>query len=137
VINYTERDFGDAVEDIAGERPLDVVYDGVGRTTFDRGLTLLKVRGTMVTFGNASGPVEPLAPLRLSQEGSLFLTRPTMFHHIRTRDEMTARTDDLFDWIASGRLDVEIGGRIAMSEAAEAHRLLESRQTVGKLILLP
>jgi NADPH2:quinone reductase len=74
---------------------------------------------------------------RLSQEGSLFLTRPTMFHHIQTRDEMTARTDDLFDWIASGRLDVEIGGRIAMSEAAEAHRLLESRQTVGKLILLP
>ena len=129
VIEYSHEDFGDAIVKIAGERPLDVVYDGVGKSTFDRGLTLLKPRGMMVTFGNASGPVDPVSPLRLMQEGSIYLTRPTMFHYIATREELLARTDDLFDWIAAGKLEVLIGDRLPLADAAEAHRRLESRQT--------
>lgn len=137
VIDYTAVDFGDAIEDIAGERPLDVVYDGVGQSTFRRGLTLLRPRGTMVTFGNASGPVDPVAPLELMQQGSLFLTRPTMFHYIASREEFDERTAELFQWIGSGKLDVRIGDRFALAEAAEAHRRLESRATTGKVLLVP
>lgn len=137
VIDYSRTDFGDAIESVAGSRPLDVVYDGVGKSTFNRGLTLLRPRGTMVTFGNASGPVDPVAPLRLTQEGSLFLTRPTMGHYIATREELEARTSDLFEWIGSGRLEVLIGDRIPLAEARRAHELLESRQTTGKILLVP
>ncbi len=137
VIEYSHEDFADAIVKIAGERPLDVVYDGVGKSTFDRGLTLLKPRGMMVAFGNASGPVDPVSPLRLMQEGSIYLTRPTMFHYIATREELLARTDDLFDWIAEGKLEVLIGDRLPLADAAEAHRRLESRQTSGKMLLLP
>ncbi len=137
VIEYSHEDFGDTIVKIAGERPLDVVYDGVGRSTFDRGLTLLKPRGMMVTFGNASGPVDPVSPLRLMQEGSIYLTRPTMFHYIATREELLARTDDLFDWIAAGKLEVLIGDSLPLADAAEAHRRLEGRQTTGKMLLIP
>jgi NADPH2:quinone reductase len=137
VIDYRAEDFGDAVEAIAGPRALDVVYDGVGRATFARGLDLLRSRGTMVTFGNASGPVEPIAPLTLMQKGSLFLTRPKLHDYITRTQELLARAADLFALIAAGRLDVRIGARLPLGEAAEVHRLLESRTTTGKLLLIP
>lgn len=137
VILYRETDFGDAVERIAGPKALDVVYDGVGRTTFARGLELLRPRGMMVTFGNASGTVDPVAPLRLSQLGSLFLTRPTLFHHIAGQRELRARAADVLGLVATGALTVRIGDRFPLAGAAEAHRRLEGRQTTGKVLLIP
>jgi NADPH2:quinone reductase len=134
VIRYRDEDFVAAIEAIAGPRPLDVVYDGVGQSVFEPSLGLLRRRGMMVTFGNASGPVEPIAPLRLMQ-GSLFLTRPTMVDYLASRDELERRTGDLFGLMAAGELDVRIGARIPLAEAADAHRLLESRTTTGKLLL--
>jgi NADPH2:quinone reductase len=137
VILYRDTDFGEVVEQLAGPKALDVVYDGVGRTTFDRGLELLRPRGMMVTFGNASGPVDPVAPLRLSQLGSLFLTRPTLAHYVADQQELQARAADVLGWVAAGTLDVRIGDRLPLVEAAEAHRRLEGRRTVGKVLLIP
>jgi NADPH2:quinone reductase len=137
VIRYRDEDFAAKVTEIAGPKPLDVVYDGVGRDTFDASLGLLRRRGMMVTFGNASGPVEPVLPLRLSQSGSLVLTRPTLADYTTTREELERRAGDLFDWVAAGRLDVRIGARLPLAQAAEAHRLLESRGTTGKVLLIP
>jgi NADPH2:quinone reductase len=137
VIDYRETDFKEAVEEIAGPHAVDVVYDGVGAATFDGGLELLRPRGMMVAFGNASGPPAPLDVLRLSRGGSLFLTRPTMGHYIASREELTGRTDDLFEWIAAGELDVRIGARFPLDQAADAHRALEGRQTTGKVLLIP
>ena len=137
-ILYDDVDFVEAVREIAGEeRPLDVVYDGVGRTVFRPSLTLIKMRGTMVTFGNASGPVEPISPLELSANGSLYLTRPTLFHHVTSRDEIQRRADDLFAWVADGSLDVRVGAHYALRDAADAHRALEGRATTGKVLLTP
>lgn len=136
-ILYRDVDFAAAVTEIAGERPLDVVYDGVGKTTFSQGLTLLRPRGMMVTFGNASGPVDPIAPLELSANGSLFLTRPTLFHHITSQAEIQSRADDLYRWIAAGDLEVRVGARFPLADAAEAHRALEGRRTTGKVLLIP
>jgi NADPH2:quinone reductase len=136
-ILYRDVDFVAAIEELAGPRPIDVVYDGVGRATFDGGLRVLRRRGTMVTFGNASGPVEPISPLVLSTNGSLYLTRPTLFDHVVTRDEMLGRATDLFAAISAGTLDVRIGARVPLAEAAEAHRMLEGRQTTGKVLLVP
>lgn len=137
VIDYSSVDFQEAVEVVAGAKALDVVYDGVGADTFMKGLDLLRPRGLMVTFGNASGPVPEIAPLLLSQKGSLFLTRPTMAHYLQSREEMLSRTSDLFGWVSSGRLQVRIGARYPMAEAAEAHRALEGRRTTGKVLILP
>jgi NADPH:quinone reductase len=137
VIRYRDEDFGDAVERIAGRRPLDVIYDGVGQQTFERGLQVLRPRGMMVTFGNASGPVEPLAPLRLMQGGSLFLTRPTLADYTATRADLEARAGEVFSWAAAGQLSVRIGARLPLEQAADAHRLLEGRDTTGKVLLIP
>lgn len=137
VILYRDVDFGDAVEEVAGPNGLDVVYDGVGQTVFDRSLELLRPRGMLVQFGNASGAVEPIAPLRLARGGSLFLTRPTLSHYVSTRPELLARAADLFAWIGSGVLHVRIGAEFPMSDAAEAHRALEARKTTGKVLLTP
>lgn len=136
-ILYRDVDFADAITDIAGPRPIDVVYDGVGKTVFDRSLTVLRPRGMMVTFGNASGPVDPVSPLALSANGSIFLTRPTLFHYIAERSELERRADDLYRWIGAGELDVRIGHRFALADAADAHRAIEARQTTGKVLLLP
>jgi NADPH2:quinone reductase len=136
-ILYRDVDFAAAVVDLAGERPLDVVFDGVGKSVFSQSLSLLRPRGMMVTFGNASGPVDPVSPLDLSANGSLFLTRPTLFHYLRTHAEMQSRADDLFGWVSSGDLDVRIGARYALRDAAEAHRALEGRATTGKVLLVP
>ena len=138
VILYREVDFAEAVRELAGEeRPLDVVYDGVGQAVFEDSLTVIRQRGTMVTFGNASGPVDPVSPLTLSQQGSLYLTRPTLFHHTRTPAEIQSRADDLFGWVEEGALDVRIGHRFPLADTAEAHRALEGRRTTGKVLLLP
>ncbi|HEU5113175.1 MAG TPA: quinone oxidoreductase [Acidimicrobiia bacterium] len=137
VIVYTQVDFQDAVEELAGPKPLDVVYDGVGADTFMKGLDLLRPRGMMVTFGNASGPVPEIAPLLLSQKGSLFLTRPSMGHYLLTTEELLTRSNDVFGWIQSGELEVRIGREFPLADAADAHRALEGRQTTGKVLLLP
>lgn len=137
VINYREVPFVEAVTAIAGERPLDVVYDGVGAATFEGGLALLKPRSTMVTFGNASGAVPPVSPLTLMRNGSLYLTRPTLGDHIATRVELEERTGELFEWIGTGTLDVLVGETHPLADAAAAHRSLEARVTVGKVLLLP
>jgi len=137
VIDYTARDFAADVEALLGPKAIDVVYDGVGRAVFEASLGLLRRRGMMATFGNASGAVEPIAPLRLMQLGSLFLTRPTLADHIADRADLLRRSGELFDLLGSGRLDVEIGLRLPLAEAAEAHRRLEARSTTGKVLLLP
>ena len=137
VIVYTQEDFKEAIVDEYGSDAIDVVYDGVGSATFEKGLDVLKPRGMMVTFGNASGPPPEISPLILSQKGSLFLTRPTMFHYIETREKLLGRAGDLFGWIASGDLDVRIGEHFALEDAADAHRALEGRRTTGKVLLHP
>jgi len=137
VIVYTQVDFKDAVEDLVGPNALDVVFDGVGKATFDKGIDLLRPRGMMVTFGNASGPVPEISPLLLAQKGSIFLTRPTMAHYLRTREEFVGRATELFGWIAQGDLEVRIGASYPLAEAAEAHRALEARRTTGKVLLHP
>jgi NADPH2:quinone reductase len=136
VINYRETDFTAAVEAIAGPRPLDVVYDGVGAATFQGGLDLLRLRGMMVTFGNASGPVPEISPLALAP-ASLYLTRPKLFDYIADRKSLLSRSADLFAWIASGDLDVAIGLQLPLAQAEAAHRSLERRETTGKVLLVP
>jgi NADPH2:quinone reductase len=137
VVVYTERDFKEAIESIAGPKPLDVVFDGVGAATFMDGLDVLRPRGMMVTFGNSSGAVPEIAPLLLAQKGSLFLTRPTMAHYVPTREALLARCADLFDWIRDGRLHVRIDSEYPLADAADAHRALEARQTTGKVLIRP
>lgn len=137
VIDYTKVDFVQAVEALVGTRSIDVVYDGVGADTFEGGLRVLARRGLMVTFGNASGPASPIPPSRLAQGGSLFLTRPTMKDYIGSRIELESRVSDLFEWIEEGDLQVRVGARFPLAEAADAHRALESRATTGKVLLIP
>lgn len=130
-------DFGAVVREVTDGEGAAAVYDGVGRATFDDSLAALRRRGYMVLYGAASGPVPPLDPQRLNTGGSVFLTRPTLVHYIVTRDELLSRTDDLFRWIGQGKLDVRIGGRYPIDQAARAHEDLAARRTAGKLILLP
>lgn len=137
VIMYREVDFAEAIEDIAGPNPIDVVYDGVGASTFDGGLRVLRRRGTMATFGNASGPVEAVTPIAASAGKSLFLTRPSLFDYIAEPGELQRRSEEMFSWIAAGDLDVRIGLEMPLAEAAEAHRKLEGRETTGKVLLRP
>lgn len=134
VVLYNDEDFGDAIERVAGDRPLDVVYDGVGKATLHRGFELLRPRGVMVAFGNASGAAEPVDPLTLAANGSLYLTRPTLFTHIATKEKLDERAAELFGWIADG-LDVRIGARFPLEQAADAHQALEGRQTTGKVLI--
>lgn len=136
VIRYTEEDFAAAVQRLTGGKGVQVVYDSVGRTTFDAGLTCLAPRGLMALFGQSSGAVGPFDPQVLNQRGSLFLTRPTLVHYIATRAELEQRTTDLFQWVRDGTLTVRIHREIPLSEAAEAHRALEGRRTTGKLLLV-
>jgi NADPH2:quinone reductase len=137
VILYTRTDFLAETKRITGGAGVDVVYDSVGATTFEESLGCLRPRGYLVLFGQSSGPVPPVDPAKLAGKGSLFLTRPSLPHYIIDRDELLKRARDLFDWIGSGKLNLRIDGVFRLSEAAEAHRLLESRSTTGKLILCP
>jgi len=137
VILYRDVDFATEVERLIGAHGVDVVYDGVGAATFMRGLDVLRTRGLMVTYGNASGPVPEISPLLLSRKGSLFLTRPTMAHYMQTRDELTRRASELFAWVRSGDLEVRVGDDYDLKDASDAHVALESRQTTGKVLLHP
>lgn len=131
------QDFTAVVREVTGGAGAAVVYDGVGQATFDASLEALRPRGHMVLYGAASGPVPPFDPQRLNTGGSLFLTRPTLGHYIASLDEFRQRASDLFGWIADGRLNVRIGGRYPLAEAARAHDDLTARRTTGKLLLLP
>jgi NADPH2:quinone reductase len=137
VILYADQDFVAETKRVTGGRGVQVVYDSVGRTTFDKSLNVLAPRGYMVLCGQASGPVPPFDPQVLNAKGSLFLTRPTLGHYIATRDELLARARDLFDWVQHGELRLHIGARFPLADAAEAHRQLEGRRTTGKVLLIP
>lgn len=137
VILYDEVDFVAEIERLTGGRGVDVVYDSVGATTFDKSLNCLRPRGLLALFGQSSGPVPPFDLQVLNQKGSLFVTRPTLGHYIQDRRELISRAGDVFIWAAGGELRVRIDRALPLSDAAEAHRLLESRQIAGKLLLLP
>ncbi|GAB2843274.1 quinone oxidoreductase [Actinoallomurus bryophytorum] len=133
VVRYDN--FAEEVRRLTGG--VQVVYDGVGKTTFDDSMSVLRPRGMLALYGAASGPVPPVDPQRLNAAGSLFLTRPTLVHYIADREELLWRSRDLFDWIASGDLTVHIGGRYPLDDARRAHEDLEARRTTGKLLLIP
>lgn len=137
VIRYTESDVAEAVHELTGGRGVDVVYDGVGKDTFDASLASLRPRGTLAVFGAASGPVPPVDPQRLNSAGSVFLTRPSLGHHLLTREELEWRAGDIFDAITKGELTIRIGGTYPLEEAGRAHEDLEGRRSTGKLLLLP
>jgi len=137
VVVSTRENFADAARRFTGGRGVDVVYDSVGKDTFDGSLASLRPRGMLVAFGNASGPIPPFSPLILSQKGSLYLTRPTLGHYTATIEELQKRVDDLFGWVRKGELKVRIGATFPLGNAAEAHRALEGRGTTGKLLLIP
>ncbi len=137
VIRYIEQDFVTEVKRLSGGAGVQVVYDSVGRTTFEKGLNVLAHRGMMVLYGQSSGPVAALDPQLLSQKGSLYLTRPTLQHYIATRPELLARVGEVLEWIAAGALRLRIGLELPLAQVAEAHRRLEGRETTGKVLLLP
>ncbi len=137
VILYTQEDFAQSTAAFLGERKLDVIYDSVAKDTFDKGLTLLRPRGTMVLFGQSSGPVAPFDLNRLNLAGSLYVTRPSLAHHTLTREELEYRAGEVFGWAASGKLKVRIGAEFPLAQAQEAHRALEGRKTTGKVLLIP
>jgi NADPH2:quinone reductase len=134
-IVYSKQDFVAEVSRITNGEKLPVVYDSVGRDTFLKSLDCLKVRGLMVSFGNASGPPEPIPPNILAQKGSLYLTRPTLFHYIATREQLENSARELFDIVAKGKVKIEVQQRFALKDAAEAHRALQGRKTTGSTIL--
>jgi NADPH2:quinone reductase len=137
VINYSTQDFVAETKQITGGKGVHVVYDGVGKTTFEGGLDVLRPRGYMVLFGGSSGAVPPFDLIKLSQKGSLFLTRPTLGHYIATREELEWRAGELMGWVGSGKLKITIGHTYKLSEAAKAHQDLEGRKTTGKVLLIP
>ncbi len=137
VILYTEEDLVERVHQITAGEGLPVVYDSVGKTTFEQSLRCLRPRGMLVLFGGASGAVPPFDLIRLSTMGSLFITRPTLKDYVATRAELEQRAGDVFRWVAEGSLKVRIGHTYALADAAQAHRELEGRKTTGKLLLLP
>ena len=137
VVLYTVQDFEAEVKRITGGKGVQVVYDSVGRSTFDKGLDCLAPRGMMVLFGQSSGPVAPLDPQVLSQKGALYLTRPTLYQYAATREELQARAGELLGWIGDGKLRLRMEHVFPLAEAAEAHRALEERRTTGKALLIP
>jgi NADPH2:quinone reductase len=134
-IVYTRDDFAAEVGRITGGKKLPVVYDSVGRDTFTKSLDCLRPRGLMVSFGNASGPPDPIAPALLAQKGSLFLTRPSLNHYIAKHKELEESANELFEMLSSGNVRVEVKQRFALKDAAEAHRALEGRRTTGSTVL--
>jgi NADPH2:quinone reductase len=133
-IIYTRQDFVAEVERITGGAKLPVVYDSVGKDTFLKSLDCLHPRGLMVSYGNASGSPDPIPPNLLAQKGSLFLTRPTLFHYIAKREELEQSAKELFDMVLSGKVKLEIGQTFPLKDAAEAHRALEARKTTGSTV---
>ncbi|HSK90348.1 MAG TPA: quinone oxidoreductase [Euzebyales bacterium] len=136
VIRYTEVDFAEEVRRLVPEG-LEVVYESVGRETFERSLSCLRLRGYLVLYGQSSGTVDPVAPQRLAAAGSVFLTRPRLVDHIASRDELLWRSGELFELIAQDALDVRVDQRFPLAEAADAHTYMEQRRTRGKVLLVP
>ena len=136
VILYTQIDFEAEVKRLTDGQGVDVVYDSVAKTTFDKSLNCLRPRGYLALFGQSSGPVPPFDLSRLSR-GSLFITRPGLGHHAADREELMGRAGDLFEWISSGTLKLRIDRTFPLQDAADAHRALEGRQTTGKVLLIP
>jgi NADPH2:quinone reductase len=137
VILYTQADFETETKRITSGKGVDVVYDSVGKTTFEKGLNVLRPRGTMVLFGGSSGAVPPFDLIALSQKGSLYVTRPTLVNYISTREELLARSGAVLGMIAAGKLKLRIESTYPLAEAQQAHRDLESRKTTGKVLLIP
>ncbi|MGQ2902725.1 MAG: quinone oxidoreductase family protein [Neoaquamicrobium sediminum] len=137
VINYSEEDFVARVKEITGGKMCDVVYDSVGKDTFPASLDCLRVRGMFVSFGQSSGPIPPFNMAILSQKGSLYATRPTLFQYIATRDELQASAKALFDVVKSGDVKIRVNQRYALADAAKAHADLEGRKTTGTTVLIP
>ena len=137
VILYSQQDFEPEVKRITGGRGVDVVYDGVGATTFDKSLNCLRPRGYMILFGAASGPVPPLDLQVLNVRGSLFLQRPSLNHHIAAREELLQRAGEVLGWIKEGKITLRIEHQLPLAQAAEAHKALEGRKTTGKILLIP
>lgn len=137
VILYTRADFESEVKRLTNNAGVDVVYDSVGKDTFDKSLNCLRRRGYMVLFGQSSGSVPPIDPQILNAKGSLFLTRPFLQHYTADRAEILSRANDLFNWIAAGKLKVRVDKTFPLAEAAEAQRYLETRQSKGKIVLIP
>ena len=137
VILYTQQDFLEETKKITGGKGVDVAYDSVGKETWERSLESLKPRGMLVCYGNASGPVPAIEPLRLAKGGSLFLTRPTLANYVATREELEWRAGDILGWAADGKLKVHIGQEYPLADAAQAQSDLAGRKTSGKLLLLP
>jgi len=136
-VDYTSQDFEAEARAFTDGRGVNVVYDSVGKTTFTKGLACLVPRGMMVLFGQSSGPVAPFDPQVLSQGGSLFLTRPTLFHYVASREDLLARAGDVLAWVRDGRLKLRLEHDFPLAEAAAAHRALEGRKTTGKVLLIP
>jgi len=137
IIFYTQTDFEAETKRLTGGKGVDVVYDSVGKTTFEKSLNVLRPRGMMALFGGSSGAVPPFDPIVLSQRGSLFLTRPTLNHYVITREELMARSEAVFGMIAAKKLKLRIEHTYKLADAAQAHRDLEGRKTTGKLLLIP
>jgi NADPH2:quinone reductase len=137
MILYTQQNFEEEVKRLTDGNGVDVVYDSVGKSTWDGSLNCLRPRGTMVTFGNASGPVDPIQPLVLSQRGSLFLTRPKLGDYTANLEELQWRAGDVLNWVSSGQLAIHIDREYPLAEVSRAHEDLASRKTSGKLILVP
>ena len=137
VIIYTQTDFLAEVKKLTDGKGVQVVYDSVGATTFEKSLDCLRPRGYLALFGQSSGPVPPFDPGKLAAKGSLFLTRPSLTHYMLDRAELLARANDLFNWTASGKLQLRIESTLPLKDVAEAHRLLAGRKTSGKVVLVP
>jgi len=137
MIVYTQQDFEAETKRLTENKGVHVIYDGVGKSTFDKDLNLLRPRGYLVLFGGSSGAVPPFDPIKLSQKGSLFLTRPSLMHYVLTREELEHRAGDVLGWIAAGKLKLRIAHKYPLAQAQEAHMDLEGRRTTGKLILIP
>jgi NADPH:quinone reductase len=135
VILYTQQDFVAQTKRFTDNRGVEVVYDSVGRTTFEQSLNCLAPRGLLVLFGQSSGQVPPFNPQVLNQKGSLYLTRPTLAHYVATRAELLRRVEELFNWLRGDNLSVRVDREVPLRDVAEAHRALESRETTGKVIL--
>jgi NADPH2:quinone reductase len=137
IILYTKSDFEVETKRLTGSKGVDVVYDSVGKTTFEKGLNVLRPRGMMVLFGGSSGAVPPFDLIQLSAKGSLFVTRPKLFDYIITRDELVSRSEAVFAMIAAGKLKLRIEHTYKLEDAQQAHRDLEARKTTGKILLIP
>jgi len=137
VVLYTKSDFETETKRLTGGKGVDVVYDSVGKTTFEKGLNILRPRGMMVLFGGSSGAVPPFDPMVLAQKGSLYVTRPTLVAYIATREELVARSSAVFGMISAGKLKLRIEHTYPLAEVQRAHRDLEARKTTGKLLLIP